>query len=272
MQRGLRSLAVIFGTALLIYLIRRVGLEKIAEDIAAVGWGLALVIALGGVSHVVKTLAWRMTLTGWVDRVSLLRMFQLRVASEAVGQVGVLGQLFGEGLRISAYDPSIPIDSRISSVVLDRALFIVTGAIVSVAGIAAALLVFSLTDALRLYAALFAVLMIALLFAMALAIVNRWPVLSRPARILAQVGYLRNKVESKLPLIQSVEKKLFDFHRHTPGAFWASFILNLACQGMAVLEVYLVLWLLGIKVGLLGALVDPTLPSCCIRPLTSFTQ
>jgi phosphatidylglycerophosphate synthase len=255
MQWGLRSLAVIFGTALLIYLIRRVGLEKIAEDIAAVGWGLALVIALGGVSHVVKTLAWRMTLTGWVDRVSLLRMFQLRVASEAVGQVGVLGQLFGEGLRISAYDPSIPIDSRISSVVLDRALFIVTGAIVSVAGIAAALLVFSLTDALRLYAALFAVLMVALLFAMALAIVNRWPILSRPARILAQVGYLRNKVESKLPLIQSVEKKLFDFHRHTPGAFWASFILNLACQGMAVLEVYLVLWLLGIKVGLLGALV-----------------
>jgi uncharacterized protein (TIRG00374 family) len=255
MQWALRSLAGIFGTALLIYLIRRVGPEKIAEDIATVGWGLALVIALGGVSHVVKTFAWRMTLTGWVGRVSLLRMFQLRVASEAVGQVGVLGQLFGEGLRISAYDASIPIDRRISSVILDRALFIVTGAIVSAAGIAAALLVFSLTYALRLYAALFAVLLIALLFAIALAIVNRWPVLSRPARVLAQVGYLRNKVESRLPLIHSVEKRLFDFHCHTPGAFWTSFILNLVCQGMAVLEIYLVLWLLGVKVGLLGALV-----------------
>jgi hypothetical protein len=182
-------------------------------------------------------------------------MFQLRLASEAVGQVGVLGQLFGDGLRISAHSPSIPIDSRISSVILDRALFIITGAIVSVAGIASALLVFSLTHAFRLYAALFAVLLVAVLFAIALAIVNRWPVLSRPARALAQVGYLRDKVESKLPLIQSVEKKLFDFHRHSPGAFWASFILNLACQGMAVLEVYLVLWLLGVKVGLLGALV-----------------
>jgi uncharacterized protein (TIRG00374 family) len=182
-------------------------------------------------------------------------MFRLRLASEAVGQVGVLGQLFGDGLRISAHSPSIPIDSRISSVILDRALFIITGAIVSVAGIAAGLLVFSLTHVLRLYSVLFAVVLIALLFAIALAMVNRWPVLSRPARALAQVGYLRNKVESKLPLIQSVEKNLFDFHRHTPGAFWTSFILNLACQGMAVLEVYLVLWLLGIKVGLLGALV-----------------
>jgi phosphatidylglycerophosphate synthase len=255
MQWALRSLAGIFGTALLIYLIRRVGYERIAENIATVGWGLALVIALSGVSHVVKTLAWRITLTGSVGRISLLRMFKLRVASEAVGQVGVLGYVFGEGLRISAYDPSIPIDSRISSVILDRALFIITGAIVSVAGIAAALLVLSLTHALRLYAALFAVVLIALLLAIALAIVNRWSVLSRPARALAQVGYLRNKVESKLPLVHSVETKLFDFHRHSPGAFWASFILNLACHGMAVLEVYLVLWLLGVKFGLLGALV-----------------
>ena len=175
----LRSLAVIFGAALLIYLIRRVGPGRIAENIATLGWGLALVIALGGVVHVVRTLAWRMTLTGWTGRVSFPRMFQLRVASEAVGQVGVLGQLFGEGLRITAFDPSIPIDSRISCVILDRALFIVTGAIVSVAGIVAALLVVSLTYALRLYSALFAVTVIGLLSAVALAMLNRWPILSR---------------------------------------------------------------------------------------------
>jgi phosphatidylglycerophosphate synthase len=254
MRWALRSLVVIFGAALLIYLVRRVGPERIAENIATLGWGLALIIALGGASHVVKTFAWRMTLTGWTGRVSFLRMFQLRVASEAVGQVGVLGQLCGEGLRISAHDPSIPIDSRVSSVILDRALFIVTGAIVCVAGFATALLVLSLTHALRLYSGLFAAALIGLLFAMALAILNRWPVLSRPARALGQLRPLRDRVESKLPLIHSVEKRLFDFHRYTPGAFWASFILNLACHGMAILEVYLVLWFLGVKVGLLGAL------------------
>jgi uncharacterized protein (TIRG00374 family) len=251
----LRSLAAVFGVAWLIYLVRHVGTERIAENIATLGWGLALVIVLGGASHLVKTLAWRTTLIGWTGRVSFSRMFQLRVLSEAVGQVGVVGQLFGEGLRISAYDPSIPIETRTSSVILDRALFMVTGAIVSVAGIAAALFVVSLTHVLRLYSVLFALVLIALLFAIALAMVNRWPILSRPARGLAQVGYLRNKVESKLPLIRSVEKKLFDFHRHTPGAFWTSFILNLACHAMAVLEVYLVLWLLGARIGFLGALV-----------------
>jgi phosphatidylglycerophosphate synthase len=58
-----------------------------------------------------------------------------------------------------------------------------------------------------------------------------------------------------LPLIRSVENGLFEFHRGTPRAFWASLALNLTCHGVAVLEVYLVLWLLGVKVGLVAALV-----------------
>ncbi len=62
-------------------------------------------------------------------------------------------------------------------------------------------------------------------------------------------------MENTLPLIHSVERQLFDFHTSTPGAFWSSLALNLACHGMAVLEVYLVLWLLGVKIGLLGALI-----------------
>src|SRR5208337_1562719 len=57
----LRTLATIFGVALLTYLIWRVGPGRLVEDIATLGWGLALVIALGGVAHVVKAWAWRFT-------------------------------------------------------------------------------------------------------------------------------------------------------------------------------------------------------------------
>ena len=117
-----------------------------------------------------RTWAWRMTLTGWRGNTSLLRMLQVRIASEAACQVGILGQLFGDGLRISSFDESIPIDNRISSVILDRALFMATGTIVSGVGILAALLVLSLTHASRLYAALFAVTLISLLFLLALTI------------------------------------------------------------------------------------------------------
>ena len=256
---ALRTLAVAFGTVLLAYLIRRVGLQKIVETVSSLGWGLALIIALGGASHVVKAWAWRLTLTEWKDGVSFMRLLQLRLASEAVGQVGALGQLFGEGLRISRLSTKIPVDGRISSVTLDRALFIVTGAVVSVVGMVTALLVVSLSHAMRLYTFLVGATLISLLIIVGLAIIRRWPVLSGSAKALGRLTYFRDRVEGVLPLIRSVEKKLFDFHRHTPGAFWGSLTLNLACHGLAVLEVYLILCLLGVKTGLVAALVFESL-------------
>ena len=254
-QTAFRAIAAVTSAALLAYLIWRVGPRNLLENIYALGWGLALIIVLGGVTHVVKAWAWRFTLTGCRGGVSFLRMLQLRLASEAVGQVGALGQIFGEGLRVSALGPKIPIDSRISSVTLDRAMFIASGAILALVGTVAALLVVPLSHALRLYAVLFAVMLFGLLCAIAVAMLNRWPFVSGSARVLGRLRFLRHRLEGALPLIHSVEKKLFDFHRCTPNAFWTSLALNLACHGMAVLEVYLALWLMGVKIGLLGSVV-----------------
>ena len=252
---ALRTLMAVVGVGLLIYLVRRVGSDNLLANVVTLGWGLALIIALGGVSHLVRALAWRMTLTGWKGKISLLRMLQVRMASEAAGQAGILGHLFGDSLRISAFDEAIPIDSRISSVILDRALFIAAGTMVSGVGILAALFALSLTHALRLYAVLFAVALISLLYLLAVSMLKRWRVLSRPAQCLCRWPLFRERVKSTLPLIHSVERRLFDFHSSTPGAFWSGLALNLACHGMAVLEVYIILWLLGVKIGIIGALI-----------------
>ena len=221
----LRALATIFGAALLTYLIRRVGPGRLVEDVATLGWGLALVIALGGVAHLAKAWAWRFTLVGEEHKVSFPRLLQLRLASEAVGQVGALGQLFGEGLRISALSQEIPIDSRISSVTLDRALFIATGAMVSLGGIVAALLALSLTHALRSYAVLFAVALIGLLLVIVLAVRKRWPVLSRSARVVGKLRCFSSWLESKESLIESVRTGFSTSITTHPGHFgpaWAS--------------------------------------------------
>ena len=77
-----------FGVLLLVFLIRRVGLADLRESIAALGWRLVLVIALGGVGHVVKTWAWRLTLLDDKREVSFARTLALRLSSEAVGQLG----------------------------------------------------------------------------------------------------------------------------------------------------------------------------------------
>jgi uncharacterized protein (TIRG00374 family) len=250
-----RAAAAVSGTALLACLISRVGPGRLLESISTLGWGLVLIVALGGVAHLIKTWAWRLALTDCRGGVSFTRMLQFRLASEAAGQAGALGLVFGEGLRVSALGDNIPIDSRILSVTLDRTMFIASGAMVSIVGVVAAFLLMPLTHALRLYAALFAVISFSLLIVVAMAMLNRWPFLSRSARLFCRLTFLRYRLEAKLPLIHSVEKKLFDFYRQKPGPFWVSLALNLACHGMALLEVYLILLLMGVKIGLLGALI-----------------
>ncbi len=74
------------------------------------------------------------------------------------------------------------------------------------------------------------------------------------ARVLSRVRFFRRWIERERSLIHLVESKLLDFYHHTPGAFWGSFALNLACHGAAVFEVYLILWLMGVKMSFIAAL------------------
>ena len=84
----------------------------------------------------------------------------------------------------------IPLASRILSVTLDRGLFIACGAIVTVCGITAGLLLLSLSNALRIYTALFAFGFLGVVFAAALAVRKGWPLLSGPARALGRVPWI----------------------------------------------------------------------------------
>src|SRR5271166_5528501 len=254
-RRPLRLLTVIFGCVLLAYLVDKIGLPKLMQDVEKLGWGIAVVIALGGVGHVAKAWAWRLALPGEGNKVSFLQFFKLRLASEAVGQLGILGQAFGEGLRVSALGSELPIASRVSSVTMDRGLFVVTGALVALVGIVAAAFSMNLARRWVSYAAIFAVALIALLLALALAVQKQWPVLSGPARFAKKLRYCRAWVEKREHLIVAIEDKLFSFRRDAPKAFWMSFGLNLVTHVAALSEIYVVLRLMGFNIGIVGALI-----------------
>src|SRR5215469_7828082 len=51
------------GISLLVYLVLRSGPQTIWRQLQVVGLGLALIIVLGGISHFLKTWAWRLTFT-----------------------------------------------------------------------------------------------------------------------------------------------------------------------------------------------------------------
>ena len=130
-------------------------------------------IALGGVGHVVKTWAWRLTLLDDKREVSFARTLALRLASEAVGQLGFLGQMFGENLRVLLLSSTIPLANGIASVTLDRAFFILSGVVVSAVGLIAVLVACPLPHALSLCAGLFVSIFLGVILVAALAVRRR---------------------------------------------------------------------------------------------------
>jgi hypothetical protein len=250
-----RILLAILGAASLAYMIAWAGPGRLLESARAIGWGMVLVIALAGISHVVKTCAWRVALLEEARKISFPRSLALRLISESFGQFGFAGLIFGESTRVALLGPETSIEGGISSAALDRGVFLATGAVVTIAGLFAAITGVAMSRMMRIYASLNVLVLLSLLVLFVLAFQNRWPLLSAPVRAATLVPWLRKRLVSKMAVIESAEHLLLEFHAHAPGAFWTSVLLNLVCQFLAVTEVFLILHFLEPRFSLLGALI-----------------
>jgi len=255
LRQAVRFSVALLGMVLLVSLLRGIGPSRVADQLKSVAWGLGLVIALGGISHLTKTLAWRLTFLCDIRGVSFARTFGLRLVSETIGSFGLPGQVLGETARVYLLGSALPVADSVSSVTLDRGFYVLTSALVSVTGIIAALVLLSLSATWRLYASLFASSLAVLLVMTAIAFQKRWPAFSATARAIGSLPWFKNWLDGKQSVIESCERNMFRFCQENRKAFWASLTLNSACHGMAILEVYLLLHFMGARTGLLGALV-----------------
>jgi phosphatidylglycerophosphate synthase len=257
--KALLHITPLLGVGLLAYLLTRVELGPLVANAKAIGWGMILIIALGGFAHVIKTWAWRLTLLGEARKVSFGRTLGLRLISEAIGQFGFVGMVGGEATRVSMLGSGVSLAGAISSVALDRTLFILAGAVVTIAGVVGLLFAVSVSHAVHIYLAALVVGLLLLLLSGAIAVERRWPLFSGPARAAAIIPWLRTWLLSKDATLKSAEERILEFYHEAPGAFWCSASLNLFSHFLAIVEVYLIMKMLGAPATLLGALIMESL-------------
>jgi hypothetical protein len=248
-----RSLVLLLGVSLLGYMVFRAGPGVVWKQFQAVGWGLALIVILGGFSQLIKTCAWRQTFACDISTLSWSRSLGAQLVSDAVGQLGFAGKLLGEGLRISMLGSAVPLANGISSSAIDGGLHAFTAIVVTVLGITATLFIAPLDGRWRIYALLLAAVLIAIVAISAVAVARGWQLMGNAARTIGRLPRLHKLVSTKLSVIDSAEHNLLTFYREEPVAFCASLMLNLLWHAMAVLEVYFILRFMGAGVGLVGA-------------------
>lgn len=249
----LRVFAALLGPGLLAYLVFRAGPVFVWEQVQVVGWGFALIVILGGLSQLIRTCAWRQTITYDIRGLRWSRSIGAQLASNACGQLGFAGKLLGEGLRVSLLSPVVPVDRGISSCAIDGGLHLLTAAIVAVLGISITLLHFPLSGQWRVYASVLSAVLIAVVVMAVVAVGSGLQLMGGVARAIGQLPRLHNWVIGKQPTIDSAEHNLLTFRRVAPAAFWASLIFSLLWHALAVLEVYVILRFMGARAALVGA-------------------
>src|SRR5512142_3301553 len=101
LRRPLHFLTAVLGLVLLVVLVLRTGTTTVIQQVRTIGWGVVLILVLGGFGHFIKTWAWRVTFGCEIGNLSFARTFGLRLISEAIAILGLPGQVIGEAARVS---------------------------------------------------------------------------------------------------------------------------------------------------------------------------
>jgi hypothetical protein len=258
-QRSLRFFAALLGLGLLSYLVFRTGPGVVWKQLQTVGWGLALIIILGGFSQFIKTCAWRQAFTCDISRLSWSRSFVAQLISDAIGQFGVAGKVVGEGTRISLLGRAVPLTNALSAGAIDGGLHTFSALVVTVLGISAILMIGPVSVRWRVYAALLITVLVSVVILAAVALRNRWQLVGNATRAIGRLPRLHTWVSDKQPIVDSAEGNLLSFRDKAPAAFWATLIFNLLWHMLAVLEVYIILRFMGAGFSVGGAFIVESL-------------
>jgi hypothetical protein len=116
------TFGIVLGAALFAYAVRRVGVDALADGIRRVGWGLLLILALGGARFVVRAQCWRWCLPPGVA-FDFPHAFGAFLAGDAVGSVTPLGLLASEPTKVLLVRHHLATLDSVASLTLENILY-----------------------------------------------------------------------------------------------------------------------------------------------------
>lgn len=253
--RGLALVVLAGGVALFAWTIKSAGRHAVAEGVGRLGSGFAVVLALGGLRHLARTVAWRRCLDD-PRRLPLRTAFAAWLAGNALGTVTPFGLLISEPSKIVLLPEASGDSDAIAALGIENLFYGGTVVLMLAAGTAAFLSAYDPSSDARL-AVLIMLAVAGGTFAAAVWVVfGARPGVSAPiarigARYFAGPGF-----EARRRQIASIEARVFAVRQWPPSRVLAVLALEAAFHGAAIAEVWFVVAAItGTRPGLLTTFV-----------------
>ena len=229
-------LTAIAGTALFVWLIWTVGPHEVWIGFQKIGWGLALIVALGGLRFAARAAAWSLC----VDPPHTLAFptaFAAVICGDAMGNITPLGPLASEPTKIACVRGKVPIGPALTSLAIENVLYTLSVGAMIAAGAAALLARVDLPVQLREVSEI-AIACIVVMFIAAV-----WVLWRGPAVVTTLLPVTRF-AGSRIDKLRAVEQEVFTFVSRRRNAIVPLAVLELSFHALGVLEKHLTLWLI----------------------------
>ena len=224
------------GLVLLVWVVLRVGVAEIVADVRLVGWGLAVIVALGGLRFLLRAIAWRLCLDP-PHRLCLKDAFAAVICGDAIGNLTPLGPLVGEPAKAAFVRGRVALTPALTALAIENVLYTLSAAAMIAAGMAALLVRVQLPPDVRGVGEL-AIAGTLVLFAAAL-----WMLWRQPALISRALGIIP-PLRKHVARTEQMEEEIYTFaSRHRRELPWLA-AAEIGFHVAGVAEMYLTLWLL----------------------------
>jgi len=249
--RSAERLFLVAGLVLLVVLVRELGAGTVLDNLRLVGWGIVPVVAQEILAYGANTLGWRWAFPPPRPHIPFARLFGARLAGDAINYVTPTATIGGEFVRTRLLNGLVPTMSVVASVAVAKLAqtlaqigFVIVGLVIVLEdtplpagvrhGLLAGLALFTLLTALLLLVQRRG------MFAPLVRFVQRVGLQPRAPELLHRLEHLdaeiaRFRISASRPLLMSV------------AAFFVGWTVG-------VLEIYLILWFLGVEVSVHRAL------------------
>jgi hypothetical protein len=241
MRKGRHLVLALIGAALFSWVVARVGLPAILQQLNAMRLALPILLTLSLCRLLLQTTAWSAALRGEGISVAAERLIGIRLASQSMGYLTFLGAVLSEPLKIKLL--RAPTESTIKATFLDSGVYWFTSVLVTIMGCLCTPFL-AIHDAHHAWTALPVTLLILALFIIA----RTKPILTGFVRVLGR------HCPSWLAHGEALERSIRDYRRQQPVLVSRMFWIDVACQLLTVLEVAIVLWSLRLPIHLVTVL------------------
>src|SRR5260370_6486725 len=119
----MQAVAFLLGALLLVYVIRKVGVQAIFAALASVGFGFFVVVAINGLRHVLRTIAMSISVPPEHRRFTFFQAFAARLGGESMSFLTFAGPLLGEATKVAMLRKRVPLVHGLPPLWVDNLLY-----------------------------------------------------------------------------------------------------------------------------------------------------